>query len=63
LRACAIFLSSAKQIPAALRLLQQAIERDPGFGPALARAAVCHFRCAVDGWTEDQNGKAATAPI
>jgi adenylate cyclase len=33
LRACAIFLSSAKQIPEALRLLQQAIERDPGFGP------------------------------
>jgi adenylate cyclase len=53
LRACATFLSSAKQIPAALRLLQQAIERDPGFGPALARAAVCHFRCPVDGWTDD----------
>jgi TolB-like protein len=53
LRACAIFLSSAKQIPEALRLLQQAIERDPGFGPALARAAVCHFRCSVDGWTDD----------
>ena len=53
LRACAIFLSSAKQIPEALRLLQQAIEPDPGFGPALARAAVCHFRCSVDGWSDD----------
>jgi adenylate cyclase len=53
LRACAIFLSSAKQVPEALRLLQQAIERDPGFGPALARAAVCHFRSSVDGWADD----------
>jgi adenylate cyclase len=57
LRACAIFLSSARQIPAALRLLQQAIERDPGFAPALARAAVCHFRCAVDGWTDDHEAE------
>jgi len=53
LRACAMFLSSAKQIPEALRLLRQAIERDPEFGPALARAAVCHFRCSVDGWSDD----------
>ena len=54
LRACAIFLSSARQIPEALRLLEQAIERDPAFGPALARAAVCHFRCCIDGWDDDQ---------
>jgi adenylate cyclase len=53
LRACAIFLSSAKQIPEALGLLKQAIERDPGFGPALARAAVCQFRCCNDGWSDD----------
>jgi adenylate cyclase len=47
-------LSSAKEIPEALRLLKQAIDRDPDFGPALARAAVCHFRCCNDGWSDDQ---------
>jgi adenylate cyclase len=42
LRAYAIILSSAKQIPEALRLLEKAIERDPHYGPALAwvRSAV-----------------------
>jgi TolB-like protein/class 3 adenylate cyclase len=54
LRASAIFLSSASQVPEALRLLEQAIERDPMFGPALARAAVCHFRCCNDGWSDDR---------
>jgi len=53
LRACEIFLSSARHIPQALRLLEQAIARDPEFGPALARAALCHFRCSVDGWSDD----------
>jgi len=53
LRACDIFLSSARHIPEALNLLEQAIERDPEFGPALARAALCHFRCSVDGWSDD----------
>ena len=53
LRACEIFLSSAKQIPEALRLLEQAIERDFEFGPALVRAALCHFRCSIDGWSGD----------
>jgi hypothetical protein len=48
-----MFLSSAKEIPEALCLLEQAIKRDPGFGPALARAAVCYFRCCNDGWTDD----------
>jgi len=28
--------------------------RDPAFGPALARAAVCHFRCSIDGWNDDR---------
>jgi adenylate cyclase len=60
LRACEIFLSSARQIPEALRLLQQAIKRDPGFGPALARAAVCHFRCSVDGWSDDDEADSRT---
>ena len=44
LRAYAMFLSSARQIPEALRLLEQAIARDPRYGPALAWAAFCCFR-------------------
>jgi TolB-like protein/class 3 adenylate cyclase len=43
LRARPIFLSSGKQgIIAALELLEQAIARDPNYGPALGLAAVCH---------------------
>ncbi len=44
LRGYAMFLSSDKQIPEALRLFEQAIERDPRYGPALAWAAVCCSR-------------------
>ena len=44
LRAYAMVLSSARQIPEALRLLEQAIARDPRYGPALAWAAVCCHR-------------------
>src|SRR5438128_3580003 len=36
LRAYALLMSSARRIPEALRLLQQAIERDPSYGPVLA---------------------------
>src|SRR5271167_3621450 len=43
LRAYAMLLSSARQIPEALRLLEQAIDQDPGYGPALAYAAICYF--------------------
>jgi TolB-like protein len=53
LRANAMFLSSAKQIPEALRLLEQAIERDPRYGLALAWAAVCCFRLHFDSRSED----------
>jgi adenylate cyclase len=53
LRAYAIVLSSAKQIPEALRRLEQAIERDPHYGPALAWAAVCCMRLCTDGSSED----------
>jgi TolB-like protein len=53
LRAYAITLSSAKQIPEALRLLDQAIARDPRFGPALALAAFCSVRLVRDGRSED----------
>ena len=46
-------LSSARQIPEALRLLEQAIARDPHYGPALAWAALCCFRLVLDGRSED----------
>ena len=44
LRAYAMVLSSAAQIPEALRLMEQAIARDPRYGPALAWAAFCCLR-------------------
>jgi TolB-like protein len=53
LRAYAIVLSSAKQIPEALRRLEQAIERDTHYGPALAWAAVCCMRLCADSSSED----------
>jgi adenylate cyclase len=37
----------------ALALLGQAIERDPGYGPALAAAAFCHHVLHNAGWTND----------
>ena len=48
LRAYAMALSSARQIPEALRLMEQAIARDPHYGPALAWAAFCCARLHVD---------------
>jgi adenylate cyclase len=53
LRAYAMLLSSARQIPEALRLMEQAIARDPHYGPALAYAAICCFRQVQDGRSED----------
>jgi adenylate cyclase len=53
LRAYAMVLSSARQIPDALRLMERAIERDPGYGPALAWAAFCCFRLLLDGRSKD----------
>jgi TolB-like protein/tetratricopeptide (TPR) repeat protein len=53
LRAYAMFLSSARLIPDALRLMERAIERDPRYGPALAWAAVCCFRLINDDRSED----------
>ena len=44
-----MYFSSAHQIPDALRLLERALDRDPGYGPALAWAAVCCLRLEVDG--------------
>jgi tetratricopeptide (TPR) repeat protein len=53
LRAYAMIWSSARQIPEALRLTQQAIECDPRYGPALALAAFCCVRLLRDGRSED----------
>ena len=55
LRAYAMELSWA---PEALRLLDQAIERDPHFGPALALAAVFHGSRWVAGWSQDLEAEA-----
>jgi len=54
LRAYALFFASAKQIPEALRLLEQAIKRDPRYGPALAWAAMCCSRLDLDDRCEDR---------
>jgi len=53
LRAYAMTLSSTKQVAEALFLLEQAIARDPRYGPALAWAAVCCFRLVGDGRSEN----------
>jgi TolB-like protein len=53
LRAYQMYFSSAQQIPAALCLLEQALERDPRYGPALAWAAVCCLRLEADGSSVD----------
>jgi adenylate cyclase len=53
LRAYAMTLSSSRQVPEALRLLEQAIARDPNYGPALAWAATCCVRLLLDGRSED----------
>jgi TolB-like protein/tetratricopeptide (TPR) repeat protein len=56
LRAHAMLLSSARQIPEALRLMEQAIARDPSYGPALAWAANCLWRLCIDGRSDDPEG-------
>ena len=53
LRAYAMLLSSARQSHEALRLMEQAIERDPHYGPALGWAAHCCVRLLMDGRSED----------
>ena len=53
LRAYAMVLSSTRQSLEALFLLEQAIERDPRCGPALAWAAFCCLRLLRDGRSED----------
>jgi adenylate cyclase len=53
LRAYGMVLASVRQVPEALRLLEEAIARDPRYGPALAWAANCCRRFVVDGRSED----------
>jgi len=53
LRAYAMVSSSARQIHDALRLMEEAIARDPHYGPALAWAAVCYQRLLYDNMSED----------
>jgi adenylate cyclase len=50
--------SSARQIPEALRLTEQAIARDPRYGPALAFAAVCCNRVVLDGRSDQPEADA-----
>jgi adenylate cyclase len=50
LRAYAMQLSEA---PEALRLLDQAIDRDPNYGPALAQAACFKAQRWIAGWSQD----------
>ena len=54
LRAYAMVLASTRQTPEALGLMEQAIERDPRYGPALAWAAYCCFRLVGDGRSRDR---------
>jgi TolB-like protein len=53
LRAFSMALSSDKQIPKAVRLLERAIERDQHYGPALGWAAFCCARLVIDDRSED----------
>jgi adenylate cyclase len=53
LRAHTMVLSSTGQSAEALRLMEQAIERDLRYGPALAWAAYCCYRLLADGRRED----------
>ena len=53
LRGYAMVLSAATQIPDALRLMEQAIARDPHYGPALAWAAFCCYRLLYEGRSKD----------
>src|SRR5439155_21295855 len=53
LRAYEMVWSSGTQVAEPLRLLEQAIQRDPRYGPALAFAALCCHRLLLDGRSDD----------
>jgi tetratricopeptide (TPR) repeat protein len=48
-----MMLSPSRSVPKLAALLDQAIERDPNFGPALAVAATFHMNSDLLGWTDD----------
>jgi TolB-like protein/class 3 adenylate cyclase len=51
LRALPLFRAWAREpIAQAIGLLEQAIERDPQYGPALASLALCHSQNFLSGW-------------
>jgi adenylate cyclase len=54
LRAYAMLWSSARHIPEALRLAEQAIACDPRYGPALAWAAYCYVALLHGNQSEDR---------
>ncbi len=56
LRGYAMVMSRSGQTPQALGLMEQAIARDPGYGPALAWAAFCCARLMIDGESKDPEG-------
>ncbi|MBV9861793.1 MAG: winged helix-turn-helix domain-containing protein [Alphaproteobacteria bacterium] len=53
LRGYAMAISAGARFREALPLMEQAIARDPHYGPALAWAAVGHVRLVMDGRSED----------
>ncbi|MGE4047332.1 MAG: winged helix-turn-helix domain-containing protein [Acetobacteraceae bacterium] len=53
LRAYSIALSSAARFGEALKLVEQAIARDPNYGLALSFASICYFRLVFDGRSND----------
>jgi adenylate cyclase len=55
LRAHAMYWSSAREIPEALRLAERAIARDPHYGLALAWAALCSLQLHSDGRSNDSD--------
>ena len=53
LRGHAMAMSSVSRTPEALRLMEEAIARDPHYGPALAWAAFCCLRLLFNGRSKD----------
>jgi adenylate cyclase len=54
LRALAMYFPiTEERIFKTIGLFEQAIAIDPHYGPALAWAAMCHYRVYRDGWTEE----------
>jgi adenylate cyclase len=54
LRAFAVYFGSQRQMRQALELLEQAIARDPAYGPALGLPALCCMHLATDAAAPDR---------